>query len=206
MAELLRGGDIMDGQNGHITIGAGGKTNLTLKDKGIGNITLADGPAGLNICNHLKRSEGGIELPIAIPERFNWGDTAKQYASMADRLPGKEVYRYVTAFPVGILVAQTWDTDLAEKFGDAIGKEMSSFGVTLWLAPGMNINRNPLCGRVFEYYSEDPVVSGFMASYITKGVQKHDGMGTTIKHFACNNQEDNRNHVSSNVSERELRG
>ena len=82
---------------------------------------------------------------------------------------------------------------------------MEEFGVTLWLAPGMNIQRNPLCGRNFEYYSEDPLLSGMCAAADTRGVQKHKGCGTTIKHFAMNNLEDNRTHNSSNASERTIR-
>jgi len=204
MAELLRGGDLR-GRTGHITIGAGGKTVLSLAEKGIGNITMADGPAGLNICNHLKRTENGTELPLVIPERFNWGTMAKDALVAAEKVSGIEVYRYATAWPVGIVLAQTWNTELAKTFGSCVGEEMKAFGITLWLAPGMNINRNPLCGRVFEYFSEDPVISGEFAKNITLGTQKHKGVGVTVKHFACNNQEDNRTGVSANLSERALR-
>ena len=89
--------------------------------------------------------------------------------------------------------------------GDAVGEEMLLYNVTLWLAPGMNIHRDPLCGRNFEYYSEDPLLTGRMAGAMTMGVQKHPGCGTTIKHFACNSQEDNRMGADSVLSERTLR-
>nr|MCR4903386.1 beta-glucosidase [Butyrivibrio sp.] len=98
-----------------------------------------------------------------------------------------------------------WDMELAQKAGDMVGKEMEQFGVDLWLAPALNIHRNPLCGRNFEYYSEDPLIAGMITAAITNGVQKHKGKGTTIKHFACNNQEDNRYFVNAHVGERALR-
>ena len=118
---------------------------------------------------------------------------------------GTSYYQYCTAIPVGTLLAQTWNLDLVRELGEMIGHEMELFGITLWLAPGMNIHRNPLCGRNFEYYSEDPLLAGMMAASMTLGVQKVPGCGTTIKHYACNNQEDNRMGSDSILSERTLR-
>lgn len=92
-----------------------------------------------------------------------------------------------------------------QQIGEAIAQELVEFGITLWLAPGMNIHRNPLCGRNFEYYSEDPLLTGKMAAALTRGVQKQPGVGTVIKHFCCNNQEDNRFAVDAVVSEKALR-
>ena len=89
--------------------------------------------------------------------------------------------------------------------GDLVGEEMERFGVHLWLAPALNIHRDIRCGRNFEYYSEDPLVSGLFAAAVTRGVQKHPGRGTTIKHFAANNQETNRYGSNSIVSERAMR-
>ena len=118
---------------------------------------------------------------------------------------GTTYYQYCTAFPIGTLIAQSWDKDVAKQFGEAIGEEMLEMGVTMWLAPGMNIHRNPLCGRNFEYYSEDPLVAGVTAASTTLGVQSNEGIGVTLKHYAANNQEDNRNAVNNTITERALR-
>ena len=103
------------------------------------------------------------------------------------------------------MLANSWDMNILEEMGKIIGSEMKKFHVHLWLAPGMNIHRNPLCGRNFEYFSEDPILSGLCAYYETKGVQSFPGMGVTIKHFACNNSEDNRMFINEHVNERALR-
>ena len=114
-------------------------------------------------------------------------------------------YQWATDWPIGTLLAQTWDRDLVQRVGDGIGKEMLEYGATMWLAPGMNIHRDPLNGRNFEYYSEDPLIAGLTAAATTNGVQSNPGVGVTIKHFVANNQEANRNAVDESISERALR-
>ena len=126
-------------------------------------------------------------------------------SQMADPAEGIVHYQYATAWPCSQLLAQSFDVGLLEEVGDAVGAEMEAFGVTVWLAPGMNIHRNPLCGRTFEYYSEDPLVSGRLAAAIVRGVQRHPGKGMSVKHFAANNCELERNMSSSNLTERTLR-
>ena len=167
--------------------GSAGETHRCAIDKGLASIVLADGPAGLRLMKYYHVNDGSI---VTMP--FEFSLEGGLFYDDSRELPGERYYQYCTAIPVGTLLAQTWNRTLIREVGAMIGTEMEHFGVTLWLAPGMNIHRNPLCGRNFEYYSEDPYVAGTIAAAMTEGVQSNYGCGTTIKHFACNNQEDNR--------------
>lgn len=207
MGEITKGQDnIHENElvtSGIYVPGAAGETTSRLEEKfGIPGISMADGPAGLRILRKydVDRETGliyGRGLMAALEGGLFAEDLVHENADT--------YYMYATAIPVGTALAQTWDTALLEEIGEMVGKEMTLFGVNWWLAPGMNIHRNPLCGRNFEYYSEDPMIAGVSAAAITRGVQKNFGCGTTIKHFAANNQEDNRMGVDSVVSERALR-
>ncbi len=186
--------------------GAAGETTMKLlESRGLEAMVLADGPAGLRL-----NKEFAVDTN---------GEIIKE--SLGSPMPGLEMimpqeapeipqdaqwhYQYATAIPIATQLAQSWDVDNIEEAGKIVGEEMVEMGVQLWLAPGMNIHRNPLCGRNFEYYSEDPLVSGRCAAADTRGVQSYAGIGTTIKHFALNNQEDNRQFSNAHISERAAR-
>lgn len=169
------------GANSSTIPGAAGETAGSLFAKyGIPSIVLADGPAG-----------------IRVTQEFEATDVAT----------GKKVKRhqYCTVWPVGTLLAQSFDCELLTRVGRAISEELEEYGITMILGPSLNIHRDPLCGRNFEYFSEDPLVSGLMAAAITRGIQSRPGTGACIKHFAANNQESNRYAVDTIVSERTLR-
>ena len=179
--------------------GAAAETSTFAQAKGVAGIVLADGPAGLRLSQTCYIQDGK-----AIPRGF-LASLEHGFFATDPEPEGDRRYQYCTAIPVGSLLSQSWDPEVLKTCGDIMGDEMERFNVTLWLAPGMNIHRNPLCGRNFEYYSEDPLLSGVMAAAMTNGVQKHPGCGTTIKHYACNNQEDNRKGSDSILTERALR-
>lgn len=197
---VIGGGNVIGSASACVPGAAGDTTSTLLETRKVPNLILADGPAGLRLQKHFKTDKDGNKLPGG--EQFGL-----EIAPFAENLPEDAVdyYQYCTAIPIATTLAQSWDVNLIERMGQIVGEEMKLFHVHLWLAPGMNIHRNPLCGRNFEYYSEDPVLAGLCAAADTKGVQSCGGQGTTIKHFAGNNQEDNRMFTNAHISERALR-
>ena len=206
MVDIVVGAGMFGVQNRFDLPGSVGNTTSKFWDKGLANVALCDGPAGLRIQKRSAVDKKGkikpIDLALSIFEAFP-GFVKNLMTGDAEK--DTVLYQYTTAFPVANALAQTWNRELMYQVGNAIYREMKEYGCTYWLAPAINIHRNPLCGRNFEYFSEDPRLSGTMAAAITQGVQQEEGFYVTVKHYACNNQEDNRNFVSSNLSERALR-
>lgn len=194
-------------------MGASGTTGVKLYEKyGIPNIILSDGPQGLNLTSHVVELPDGTSKAARVPhvleayKRYMFGFSGMALRSqMADPSEGKVHYQFATAWPCSQLLAQSFDEELIEEVGRATGHEMQAYGVSVWLAPALNIHRNPLCGRNFEYYSEDPLLSGKVAAALTKGVQSVEGRFVCAKHFAANNCELERNMSSSNLHEKTLR-
>lgn len=199
---LRTGTNSVLGSASRLVPGAAGDTSdILLESRGLKSIIMADGPAGLRLQPIFKTDKEGALLPGGNIIDDLWAPFDPKY----DETNSDTWYQYCTSIPIGWSLAQSWDPALLERIGSMIGEEMARFGVDLWLAPALNIHRDPLCGRNFEYFSEDPLISGMMAAAITRGVQAHPGKGVTIKHFAANNQEDNRYFSNSHVSERALR-
>ena len=202
------------GNDNNLVAGAVGFSTPLLREQGFRTIVMADGPAGLRLTPLFFRDDKGLH---------SCNGTSSHSENFIEFLPGivkwlmkmkrnkkapqdaKVESQWCTAIPIGTAIAQSWNTDFARFCGDIVGDEMERFRINLWLAPALNIHRSILCGRNFEYFSEDPLISGKMAGAITLGVQTHPGCGTTIKHYSTNNQETNRYGNSSNVSERALR-
>lgn len=163
-----------------------------LEEKGIPEIWMADGSNGVRIMK-----------PVNKERKQNTSDFLK-VTDLTQNSPTITNQYEAVCYPSGASLASTWDTELIEEMGEALGDECRYFKVNLLLAPGINIKRSPLGGRGYEYYSEDPYLTGKVAESFIKGVQK-TGTGTSIKHFAANNAETLRINMSSDVDERALR-
>ncbi|MDR0782381.1 MAG: glycoside hydrolase family 3 C-terminal domain-containing protein, partial [Propionibacteriaceae bacterium] len=185
--------------------GAAAYTTSKFAARGLPAISFCDGPAGLRLYDVSAWRGRKIRMVNPAMAFFFVMPTLLRWLIFTRPRPGRLLYQYATAFPVGTALAQTWNGALIEEVGQAIQAEMEAFGAVVWLAPGMNIHRNPLCGRNFEYFSEDPLLSGKLAAALTRGVQSKPGFLVTLKHFCANNQETNRKYVSANLSERALR-
>lgn len=210
------GGGVLSviGQAGQKVPGSAGES-FTDKELDIRGLVMADGPAGLRIDRDYGIDKDGA-YSYGNPLLLSMLEFApkpvqllpliqRKQAERRTRNGGELKHQYATAIPIGTAIAQSWDTDFAKACGDLVGAEMEIYDVDIWLAPALNIQRDIRCGRNFEYYSEDPLISGYMAAAVTNGVQKHEGRYTTIKHFAANDQETNRMANNSCVSERALR-
>jgi beta-glucosidase len=206
MVDIVVGIGQVGGKRRFVLPGSVGNTTGKFWDRGLANVALCDGPAGLRVSRHSTVGKRGnirlVEVTLSVYSVIP-GFVRKLLMGNPEKEPS--LYQHATAFPVTNALAQSWNKALLEKVGAAIAREMAEFGCTYWLAPAVNIHRNPLCGRNFEYFSEDPRLTGDLAAAMTRGVQGQPGYYATVKHFACNNQEDNRNFMSSNVSQRALR-
>ncbi len=205
------GSNSVIGNAGITVAGAAGETTGIFAQQGIPALIMADGPAGLRLSCQYGVDEEGVysldygsmqEIAEVLPEQM----LAFLGLDKEQKKRQGEIHdQYCTAIPIGTALAQSWSEEVCEVCGDIVGDEMERFGVHIWLAPALNIHRLPLCGRNFEYYSEDPLISGRMAAAVTRGTQKHSGRGVSVKHFCCNNQETNRMHSNSVISQRALR-
>ena len=202
------------GNSAALLAGGAGETASIVREKDFGTIVMADGPAGLRIATKYIETETGQEsldngafdsIMDILPAELQQIIRMRQAQSAEKAKTTPVLYHYASAIPIGTALAQSWNLAVPEACGNIVGEEMELFGANVWLAPALNIHRSPLCGRNFEYYSEDPVISGKTAAAVTCGVQKHDQCAVTIKHLACNNQETNRYGSNSVVSQRALR-
>ena len=186
----------------------------TLDDVAAGKLSLESFVAGLapEELEALTRGEGMMNVPLGVPGNAGGfggvtpGLRQKGVSEIitADGPAGLRLQKFSSLMPIGTALACTWNTVLVEALHEKLGEEMSHYGVDVHLGPGMNIHRNPLCGRNFEYYSEDPLLTGKMAAAAVRGVQSRRH-ASCPKHFACNNQETRRNQNDSRLSERALR-
>lgn len=207
-------GEEARGLGGADVPGAAGQSTKRFVSEGIPTLIMADGPAGLHITGQYGVDENGKYAVVgeetkAVKELLP-PDILKvllvMFPDAANEGRGGEIFdQYCTALPIETALAQSFDTALCERCGEIVAEEMEHYGVDFHLAPALNLHRHLLCGRNFEYFSEDPLVTGKMAAAIVRGVQSRAGRGSTLKHFVCNEQENNRLNSNSIVSERALR-
>ena len=206
MIWLVTGSGAYGAKNYFDVPGAAASTTSKLISKGIRNVILCDGPAGVRVQRVSTIDKKGKIKPVeGMMEFMNYFPKIIRLFLFGNPKKDTPIYQFATAFPVGTALAQTFNTELLENVGRAIGVEMEEFGATFWLAPGINIHRNPLCGRNYEYYSEDPLLTGKTAAAVIRGVQSQPGCHVVVKHFAANNREYLRTESDSVVSERTLR-
>ena len=168
-------GELSLEQKAALVSGDGPWNTASLPEHGVQPVRLSDGPHGLRVM----MDGGGDNLGLAESAR-------------------------ATCFPPAVAIGSSWDPVVAERIGAAIAREARAAGIDIVLGPGVNIKRSPLCGRNFEYLSEDPLVSGVLGAAFVRSLQA-GGVGASVKHFAANNQETDRMRVSSDVDERTLR-
>lgn len=185
--------------------GAGGYTTSRFEKKGIPAVPFADGPSGLRLFDVSVARGKKVRMVRPVMAFMDYLPLLARKILLGNPDKGQVLYQYTTAYPAGMAMASSWNVNLMERIGKSIQSEMEEFGVNVWLGPGINLYRNPLCGRTYEYYSEDPMLSGRMAAALIKGVQSKPGYISTVKHFCCNNREAKRRYASSNVRERALR-
>lgn len=179
-------------------------TRTLVESRGIPNMHMSDGGSGLRMLPQFEVDQEGNLLTEGVISVRNV-DKIIGTDYIKDRINNAVYEQYTTGLPMATMLAQTWDRECWRKCGEIEGKEMQWVHVELWLAPSMNIHRNPLCGRNFEYYSEDPLITGECAASVIQAIQSFRCAGVAMKHFACNNQEDNRHATNAHVSERVLR-
>ena len=192
--------------------GAAGQSYMQGKAFDVPSLVMADGTGGLRISSEYVRDQNGIAhaIGVALPDSFLklmpkiliWFMKSLGYHPKKSDVIQKQP---TMAIPIGMAVAQSFSLEFARLCGEIVASDMAEYGVHLWLGPAMNIQRDVRCGRNFEYYSEDPLVSGEIAAAVIRGVQSKPGCGATMKHFACNNQELNRTQNNSRISERAIR-
>ena len=213
LAHLCVGGYAEEGEFNEKGRGLNGLTTNKVK-KVKHYLKMCDGPTGLRLARAYTKNSTGYYRLSKNPNQINKYSYLSKLPKISlvrnDSMDDfsnytKVIYQTPTALPVATALAQSFNVELVQRYGDVIGKEMEIYDIDILLGPAMNIHRNILCGRNFEYYSEDPYVTGKMASAFIKGIQSHKNKGATIKHFTGNNQENNRLNSNSRISERALR-